>query len=108
VTIPCGSHSGYNAHLRRGEQPCEHCKEGHRDYQRDLDRRHAGEEPVRSRRDDLMRKLAAVNAMYASIGAVTPYSLETAALLDDKNLELAVVAAARRLMYVQRVLDEAW
>jgi hypothetical protein len=106
VTIPCGSHSGYNAHLRRGEPPCERCKEGHRDYQRDLDRRHAGE-PVRSRRDDLMKLMAAINAEYVSLAAVPSYSLETASQLDDDNLAKAVRAAAGRLDYLLRVMDEA-
>lgn len=30
---PCGTHAAYNRHKSRGEEPCEACKRGEREYQ---------------------------------------------------------------------------
>lgn len=41
-----GDHSGFNAHKKRGEDPCDECVEGERTFQRDRSRaRRAAQQP---------------------------------------------------------------
>jgi hypothetical protein len=58
-------------------------------------------------RDRELQKLAALNAMFTSLGVPPPYSIEVADALDDDNLHQAVLASGKRLVYVQQALDEA-
>jgi hypothetical protein len=58
-------------------------------------------------REGELQKLAALNAMFVSMGVPPPYSIEAARALDDDNLHQAVLASGRRLVYVQQALDEA-
>ncbi len=57
-------------------------------------------------RAELLDALAAVNTVFVSLAAEPPYSLEVAEAFDDETLAAAVMASGRRLVYVQKVLDE--
>ena len=41
VTAPCGTASAYARHKRRGEEPCDPCRDARREYQRELWKRRA-------------------------------------------------------------------
>ena len=48
--LPHGSNAGYHGHMRRKEQPCESCREAHREYNRQHDHRAVRQVPCGTER----------------------------------------------------------
>lgn len=59
--MTCGTYGGYQMHARRGEEPCDDCRDANNEYMRDWRKRNPGRKHhdtrVRQARDKAMRRL---------------------------------------------------